>query len=58
MSVQQTTGIRELSGQELDQVTGGLSYDRFESAWVVGVSAILAGAVIGVAARIWSWLTD
>ncbi len=58
MSVQQTTGIRELSAHELDQVTGGMSFDTFQSIWMVSVgmaAAVTVGAALG---RLWDWLTD
>jgi hypothetical protein len=60
MNVQQTTGVRELTAQEVNQVTGGvnISADAWEFGWIVGASATVAlgiGAVIGT---IIDWLFD
>ena len=56
MSVQQTTGIRELSADELDQVTGGNLEIRGRVGIFTGFT--LGAAVIGVVGHILNWLFD
>ena len=48
MNVQETTGIRDLTAQELDHVTGGqiTGYDQTVGI-VIGFSIAIVGAAIG-----------
>jgi hypothetical protein len=57
MNANATTGIRELTAQELDQVTGGASWSQGmsdgEFAFVIGLGAAMVyGAFVGL----WDWL--
>ena len=51
MNVQETTGIRKLTAQELDQVNGGVSDQRFVFNFVTA-----AIAVGGILSAIGEWL--
>jgi hypothetical protein len=55
MNAQQTTAIRELTAQELDEVTGGIS---FENGVILFMSASLGGALVGAIGHIFEWLFD
>ena len=57
MNANATTGISELTAQELDQVTGGASWSQGmsdgEFAFVIGLGAAMVyGAFVGL----WDWL--
>jgi hypothetical protein len=58
MNAQQTTGVRELTAQELDQVTGGMSADTWEFTWIVGASAMAAATISAVIGTILDWIFD
>jgi hypothetical protein len=56
MNASATTGSRELSAQELDQVTGGLNYNVSENG-EYAISFVLIGAMVGsVVGALWDWL--
>jgi hypothetical protein len=54
MNVQETTGIRDLTAQELDQVNGGTGYDA-TLGLAIGVGIGIVGALIG---GFLGWLFD
>jgi hypothetical protein len=58
MNANATTGIRELTAQELDHVTGGeISTGGWNTGWGVGAAAVfITGAVMAVAGAFWDWL--
>jgi hypothetical protein len=58
MNVQQTTGVRELTAEELDQVTGAMSADTWEFLWTMGASATAALGISAVIGTIIDWLFD
>jgi lactobin A/cerein 7B family class IIb bacteriocin len=49
MNVQETTGIRELTAQELDQVNGGVILE----AYVITMAAVVLSGSLG---GLWEWL--
>ena len=55
MNVQETTGIRELTVEELDQVNGGASYDPTTPRLVFDL-VTAAIAVGGILSAIGEWL--
>jgi hypothetical protein len=50
MNANETTGIRELTAQELDEVTGGstMEYNWFESTRLAISITAIGGAVLGL----------
>jgi hypothetical protein len=57
MNVHATTGIRELTAQELDQVTGGLIYNPSTGQLVFDIVSISV-AVGGILGALVNWLFD
>ena len=54
MNAQETTGIRELTAQEVDHVTGGTNYYNQTLGLAIGVAVGTVLSVVGGA--IWNWL--
>jgi hypothetical protein len=55
MNAHVTTGIRELTAQELDQVTGGLKANDPEVEWAL-IGVTIGTAFITGAVALWDWL--
>jgi hypothetical protein len=56
MNAHATTGIRELTAQELNEVTGGWSRDTSYDAGAVFLTSSIAIAVVTGFATLWDWL--
>jgi hypothetical protein len=56
MNASVTTGIRELSAQELDQVTGGLNYNLSQNGEAMAIGAIVGTMVASVVLGFFEWL--
>ena len=55
MNVQETTGIRELTAQEVDHVTGGTNYYNQTLGLTIGVGLGIVGTAISA---FLGWLFD
>jgi hypothetical protein len=53
MNANVTTGIRELSAQELDQVTGGRAEEPMEHAASLFIGTLFIG---GLVCALWDWI--
>jgi hypothetical protein len=56
MNVQETTGIRELTAQELDHVTGGLSYNLSQNGEMIAFGAIVGTMIMTAVGGLLEWL--
>ena len=56
MTAHATTAIRELGGEELDQVTGGVNYNPSETTFWVISSAIIGGMFMTALGGLLEWL--